>query len=390
MDSKKGLFVLHEGIGSTIFNSQVLEHIDGIQSKGINLDVLCFETIEKNWIISQRNLKLAFESHPRINIILCKGSNIYFPFSIFVNLFLLFKFFKKNRNNYSFIHSRADYSTFLCLLIKPYHKLSVFWDCRGDSISELKDNLSRKGFLIKNLGYLFLVPRERLIAKINSKYSDGNIFVSSELKKIFFKEECVSNSFVIPCLVSEKKFFFDKNLRSQMRVKYSIEHDHKVYLYSGSMEAYQSVEQQLILYRKILIDRNNFLFILTPDPSKALHYFRTLPQDRLKIFTSSFNEINLYYNLADFAILIRDRKRLNWVASPTKFGEYCLAGLPVLMNDNVEQAFFNGSLIGNYISYLNYWNEPFSDIIRESISIKARKFYSRDFFINNYLKLYGN
>ena len=39
---------------------------------------------------------------------------------------------------------------------------------------------------------------------------------------------------------------------------------------------------------------------------------------------SDFYEINKYYNVADFAILIRSDRSLNHVASPTKFGEYCL------------------------------------------------------------------
>ncbi len=387
---KKGLFVLHEGIGSTIFNSQVLEHVKGMQEKNISLDILCYDTLDKTWDASKKNQHVINTTYPTIRVILKKGINIYYPFALLYNAYLLINFLSKNLNNYSFIHARADYSTFLCILTKPFHKLPVYWDCRGDSVGELEDSLARKGFWIKLLGRIWLTPRECLIVNFNAKNAFGAIFVSSELKKLYELKLRTKRISVIPCLVSEEKFFFDKDLRLTMRTKLGVSDLQKVYLYSGSMIAYQSIAEQKAMYDRILKDEHNIVFILTSEPDIAKEYFKDLPQHNLKISSASFSEVNLYYNIADFAFLLRDNKRLNWVASPTKFGEYCLTGLPVIMNDTVAQAVDVSKEIENYISYQNPGSAKFDDLQRETIAQRSKQFYSRNILIERYVQLYNS
>ena len=94
--AKRCLFVLHEGISSTIFNSQVLEHSKGLIKNGIECDILAFDTLNKTWKVSIDNLGKAKFSNPDINIILKKGVNIYYPFSVCFNFILLFILNKNN------------------------------------------------------------------------------------------------------------------------------------------------------------------------------------------------------------------------------------------------------------------------------------------------------
>jgi hypothetical protein len=46
-------------------------------------------------------------------------------------------------------------------------------------------------------------------------------------------------------------------------------------------------------------------------------------------------EIFNLLQMGDFGFLLRDRSVVNQVASPTKFGEYCLCGLPVITTSSV-------------------------------------------------------
>jgi hypothetical protein len=388
MQKKKGLFVLHEGIADTIFNSQVLEHVISMKSLGIDFDILSFNTFNKSWNQSNYNFESIKKKYPNLNIFLNKALNIYYPFSFLVNSIFLLRFLKNKK--YDFIHARADYTAFLCILTKPIHKINVLWDCRGASVDELKDSLSRKNSLIKIFGRFFLVTFNTLASYVNSKSCDSAIFVSESLYKIFQKNIRHENYKIIPCPVSEKFFYFNSNLRSITRKEYNIKDNNKVYLYSGSMVAYQSLNEQYDFYKKLLINPQNIIFIITSEPDKAKLTFKDLKSKRLFILNATFENINSFYNLADFAILLRENKLLNKVASPTKFGEYCLSGLPVIMNDTVDQAKFVAKKIGNYISILDISSEKYDDENRVQISNKALNYYSRSILNDQYLELYKN
>lgn len=386
--NKKALFILHEGIGSTIFNSQVIEHARGMKKFGLDFDILAYDTFAKTWDLSNKNLLKFKTTDPDIKIMLKKAMNIYYPFSSFYNLLLLVAFFIKNKAHYSFIQGRADYTTFLCLLAKPFHGLPVYWDCRGDAVSELEDSLSRKNSVIRFIGNIYLVGFNRIVAYFNCKMSNGAIFVSRALSAIFLKKLKTKRYEIIPCPVSEEKFFFDTELRRTMREKLNIAAHKSVYLYSGSMVAYQSLQQQYEQYEAILKNPDNMVIIATSQPDVAHEFFKSLKSDQLMITSVSFSEMNAYYNLSDFAFLMRDKKQLNYVASPTKFGEYCLTGLPVIMNETVDQAFTVSKELNNYVSHLNLTSEKFNDQKRAAISVKARDFYSRKVLNLSYVRLY--
>ncbi len=387
--TQKALFILHEGISSTIFNSQVLEHYNAMKDFGIEFDILAYNTLKKTWKLSNNNLEKLQNSNSEVNVFLKKALNIYYPFSLVYNLILLISFILNHKKKYSFIHARADYTAFLCIVTKPLHKLPVYWDCRGDAVSELKDSLSRKNRFINFIGNIYLVKFERLIAFVNCKKSDGVIFVSEALSNLFKSKLITKNYQIIPCPVSERIFFFDPELRLKKREYLGISNDKIVYLYSGSMVAYQSLEDQYKQYELLLDQQNNIILIATSEPEIAKHFFKKLISDRFLITSVGFEEMNAYYNLADFAFLIREKKQLNYVASPTKFGEYCLTGLPVIMNNTVEQAFSISILLGNYVSHLDFSAKPYSVNTRMKIAEDSKLIYSRRTLSLKYLKIYN-
>ena len=385
----RALFVLHEGVGSTIFNSQVLEHIKDMKRLGLDIDILCFNTLSKTWETSVRNRDTIYNTEKDINIILKKGINPYMPFSFIINYVLLAWFLLKHKAKYKFIHARADYSAFLSILTKMFHGLPVVWDCRGANVAELEDSLSRQNSLIRFIGRIYLVSFDRFMANINCRYADGAIFVSQALYAMFKEKLKTENFSIIPCPVAETKFYFDENLRTEQRAGFHIDDRQSVFLYSGSMIAYQALGDQYALYEQILKDEKHIVAIITSDVDVAKDYFKALAQERLIITSGRFNEMNGFYNMADFAFLIREPKVLNYVASPTKFGEYCLTGLPVIMNDNVEQAFSNAKEIGNYVFVNDLPAGKVENRARVDIAGKAKLYYSRNSLNKLYTTLYA-
>lgn len=387
--TKKGLFILHEGVGSTIFTSQVMEHSLSMRRNGICFGILTFETFKKERAASERNLDNNRKKYPNVGIELQSGANIYLPFSTLLNAFLLVKYLLANRGEFSFIHARADYTAFLCLLTKPLHGLPVVWDCRGDAVGELKDSLSRKSTLLRATLGTVLVQRQRLMAAVCRRFADGAIFVSDALRKQQ-APLATPNYAVVPCPVPETKFFYHEAVRRESRAKHQIDAAEQVFVYSGSVVAYQGLAGQLALYQNLLAIPGNVIFFATSGPEEARAYFHALPTQRFRVINVSYDQMNEIYNLADFAFMMREPKNLNWVASPTKFGEYCLAGLPVILNDTVQQASDNATQLGNYVHIDQVLQaEPFSDEQRTAVAAAAKSIYARSASAYKYVDLYA-
>ena len=77
------LFITHEGIDSSIFNSQVLTHALSMKKMSVNIDILSFNTNKKTRSLSSENYHKLLKSNLNINIFLKFGFNIYMPFSFF-------------------------------------------------------------------------------------------------------------------------------------------------------------------------------------------------------------------------------------------------------------------------------------------------------------------
>ena len=387
MLKRKGLFILHEGINTTIFNSQVLEHVSKMSQHNFDFEILSFNTEPELWITSLENKEKLLNTNPRINIHLIKSINIFYPFAFIFHMFQLIIFFKKSKSNYSFIHSRSDYTQFIVLITKYFHKLNSIWDCRGDTISEIKYALSKKNIVYKLYGFIYIIPFFRYILFKNKRKSNHIIFVSDLLKSTILRNK---KSFdIIPCLVNDKLFYFNNNLREEMRKKFKIKSNQKVFIYSGSMVGYQSFDLHTEFYKDILSDNNNILFILTNHIQIAKFYFNNFDNDRIIIRSVDFLKVNDYYNLADFGILIRNNNLLNRVASPTKFGEYCLTGLKVIMNKNVKQCYNNALNFKNFIDLNSNTFTNFNLDHRTSIVKESKLIYCRENYIDNYISMYN-
>lgn len=382
------LFLTFEGIDSTIFNSQVLMHANTMDTFGVSIDILTFNTNSKTRKLSNSNLKILNNRFPKIKIIMKYGVNIYYPFATCFNLISFFFFINKHGKEYDIIHARADYSAYISCLIKVLHKKKVIWDCRGDSLGELKDTLETKNYFFKILGAVYFLPINMFQIFVATKYSDAAIFVSKALYRNFqFKIRDLRFQ-VIPCPVNEQLFFFDEGLRKKKRAELKIKDETKVFLYSGSMAVYQSVDLQVSFYNNVLKDPNSLILFATSDVEQAEKLFNHFASDRIIIINIPYFEMNAYLNVSDFAILLRSNKVLNNVASPTKFGEYCLLGLPVIMNDTVDQAVEVSKEIGNYFNWKDNQYSIFDSSKRLDISIRAQEFYSRKKLNENYFQFY--
>jgi glycosyltransferase involved in cell wall biosynthesis len=83
-------------------------------------------------------------------------------------------------------------------------------------------------------------------------------------------------------------------------------------------------------------DPDVFFLVLTPDVEEAQAMARdALPAGRYEIRSAAHGEVSRYLRAADAGILLRAPDPLNEVACPTKFAEYVMSGLPVLISAGI-------------------------------------------------------
>jgi glycosyltransferase involved in cell wall biosynthesis len=141
---------------------------------------------------------------------------------------------------------------------------------------------------------------------------------------------------VIPTLASPRKFYWDPELRLIVRKELGIE-DKLTFIYAGSIRAYQSLEVLLDFFCKLQEKRPQLhLLLITPQSAEAEYFLhKLLSPDSYTIRKSGHNEMVRWLNAADAGLLLRESNAVNQVAAPTKFAEYLLCGLPVVMTDGI-------------------------------------------------------
>lgn len=144
---------------------------------------------------------------------------------------------------------------------------------------------------------------------------------------------------VIPGAGDHRLFYYSEDERKQLRQKFQVAEKH-VLIYSGKLAMKWEIPDDIFLFYKKLLQYNPdmVLFLLTPDMKIAeelslKHGFR---KDQIIIKSAKYTEVRPYLNMADAALLLREDIPMNHVASPTKFAEYLLCGLPVIMSDAIK------------------------------------------------------
>jgi hypothetical protein len=389
----KGLFVSFEGLPKTIFDSQVITHISEMRNEGVEMILWTFSINSTDYLESMIKLK---DLSKRINyeIKLFRAFPPKLPFSSFFNSLILLWLLKKYKLNVDFVHARTDYTATVCGLMKWAIRSTIIWDCRGDSVAEFLDSYQCDS-LIRRILCLSKVQVLKLRVILARTFCDKAIFVSNQLKIKLTKADFCKPYEIIPCVASSKIFFFSESLRENIRNTYSFPDNVTVIVYSGSLKgSYHVFDKCVSLISRILARDSSVIFLVaTPHIDLAKAFLKKIPSEKYRLMSVAFDKVNDLLNAADFGLFLRENNAVNEVASPVKFAEYSLSGLPIIMTDAVDQCMKNASLIGNRI--VTNLNDDLSDLQRISteerkvIAIKAKHILSREATISSYLRIYG-
>lgn len=384
-----GVFVLFEGVGSTIFASQVSRHVHDMRRAGINMRVLALEPNRKNMEQSRKNIATLKETDPELDVVLYRCISLFLPFSMIINTCILWLNLRhmNARTPVDFIHARADYCTCLCLLQNLFRRCPIIWDCRGDSYAELENLLDRRMPKLLWAARWYFLWRQSLILAICCRLSTRALFVSTSLRDIFTLKN-TQQAVVVPCTVASELFFYSKDIRKAVRAEWGVPDAKIILLYAGGLAAYQGLQRLQACFELHSKNTNVQLVMVTPNIQAAKAIFPQHLQEKVLFKSAQYKEMNGVYNAADVGILLRDTSPINNVASPTKFGEYSMTGLPVLSNDTVEQVKTQSRNFGNLVHANAESLERRTDEDRHLISQKATLFYGRKSGNSIYHELY--
>ena len=157
------------------------------------------------------------------------------------------------------------------------------------------------------------------------------------------------------------------------------------------MAAYQCFPETVRLFKSILrTDPHAKFFALTPQIEEAKAIAACLPPTATMFLCAAFCKVNAYLNAADFAFMLRERSPINTAASPTKFAEYGLTGLPVIMKDAVPDSYALAKTIGNLRAYEDGRPAPALEIDRSAVMQRYRAHLSRSAFLDGFQRLYSS
>ena len=383
---RRGLYVLFEGLADTVIDSQVLAHVRDMRTSGI----IDFEIWSFAWgNLYDRSVARLPQAETiaagTVRVLPCVRPVV--PFSALLNALRLRRELTARDGTFELIHARTDYAAAVCSRLGRTSGAEIVWDCRGDTAAEIEARRADSPTAARIGG---MVARRR-VARAAAACRRA-IFVSDELRETLgFHDKPFE---IIPCAASEATFFFDTNLRREARRTLGYSEAHRVVVYSGSLEFYQCFPESVALFRR-LSDRDGSLrlLVLTPKVAAAETLLQSLPRNYVRVLHVPLERVNDYLNAADFALMLRRRSPVNRVASPTKFAEYCLAGLPVIMTDAVAQSHELASRFGNLIlerdGELRQPLEPRDAGERLRIATVARRELSRAACRERYGRLYG-
>lgn len=326
----------------TVFVTQIADWLRLYRTKGIEFQYYhqFYGSEMLRWKWCKSHLKKIRTVIPYIaNVSYSFPEKWFFPqFNAFMLNWVLNK--KLKESDRVVIFSRMLYGKEISLLKKISKKEIIYiYDARGASMEEHKYQLMKKGLTFSKIEGLLkhisevegsAVKNADLVFTVSEHLRDYLCEMYSTPKRKFF---------VYPCLSDSTKFFYDEKIREETRSKLGYNKDNHVYIYSGGLENnYHLLDQTLSFLNNVASwdDNARFLFLSKDrlDDNKVKKLYVNL-YGKVQVRSVSNEDVYKYLNASDFGILFRDDVIMNNVASPSKFAEYVLCGLPTIISKGV-------------------------------------------------------
>lgn len=409
--NKRKYYYITDPFYSTVKDSQVTNWLEVLKTKGYNFDLIIITPIlyvlKKNKFRKQKINQIKKILNCRIYQIPILKSKDITGFSDFIKTLILILIFVKSLlfRKKIIIQTRSLQNVYTLGFLKKTFKIKLIFDYRGAASEEFINSNGYKNiqdvddYHIKKEYYKSLKKQ-----KLFWKNADAICAVSDKLANYINNKSnrnYTGKISVIPGAADKEHFFFDLKLRNKIRKELHISEDTDCYVYTGKLGFQWHMKDFIFETMSEITNRNetSLFLCITPEVEIAENLTKkyNFNLNRILIKPAQYSEINEYLNAADFGILFRADITTNNVASPTKFPEYILAGLPVIISEG----------IGDYSDYVTKKNfgltihnkdtELYTKILelkrvnynlRKEISVAAQMNYSKQANIEKLITIY--
>jgi len=229
------------------------------------------------------------------------------------------------------IHARGSAMHLGAHLRAEFENTRLVADVRGDGAAEARFN--HPGAAGEHRAAIV----DRMDAAVFAR-ADHVIAVSAALLgKIRERFVLRCGATVVPCLADERVFFHDAHRRAEARKALGVTSSPLI-AYAGSIGQWHQFDATLDAFEAIARGHDDARFLIaTPDSEKAAAAVAARPDlpGRTLVRRGEAAEVSGWLNAADIGLLLREAHPLNQVACPTKFAEYVLSGLQVVVSEGI-------------------------------------------------------
>lgn len=338
MTDARFLFVVAEAPGETVIDSQVIDPIVAVGREGVRMDLLFLADprpyYEKRAYYQQRGRDIALRTGGAVRIVPIprKHTRVGAAIAPWVLASELLR-----APGPLVVHGRSDFSAFIASQVaRVSPRVRFLYDARGDVEGEFRQSAARLG----EVGERSERTLRRLLAIRHAAVTKAAhvLAVSTVLRDKLVARHGLdpAKASVIPCVADADKFGPSEAERAAVRRELGVE-DRFVVVYPGRFGAWHYTEETFAVVRGLMdADPSVFFLVLTPELEAARELARkTLPEGRYEIRSAAHAEVPRYLRAADLGVLLRAPDPLNEVACPTKFAEYVMTGLPVLISAGI-------------------------------------------------------
>jgi len=387
------LYITYDGLSDSLGQSQVLAYLKRLSGKGNKIIIISFE-----------KKHVDFKIKKEIQEIVSQSGLIWYPLdytktppvlSTIYDIIRGYKLSKKLNRIYNFniVHCRGYISAIIGRKLQRRFGTKFIFDMRGWWVDEKIES----GFWNNpayRIVYNYFKRKERDFF-INSDYIVSLTYRGKDeiIKSGFSKEEKIG---VIPTCVDFDIFrVCNPGIKSDMREKYAIEPNEKVFIYSGSVGGNYDHKKIIKVFKAFrAVFPNSFLLILSKDKVSDELEKQIIDEgiNRLLIINAAFTEVSSFLCMGDAGFIFYKMNFSVIGRSPTKLGEYWASGLPVIAFKGIGDIdqIFNNYPHGGVLLSENEVEWPLEIKALESERGYSLRNYAKEYFsIENGVSFYN-
>jgi len=332
------VFLVGEGPDATVIDSQVVDTIVAVRREGVAFELFFLPNPKPMWeqraFYARRRREIAARIGAPVRIV--PVPRRFSPLGGRIGTAIVASELLRTRGRV-IAHARADGSAYFASRVAArFARFRYVYDVRGDVEGEYRAQARALGTPEAAIEAELAVRLARRQAMIDR--ASHVLCVSTVLRDRLVARHGLdpARTTVVPCVADAEKFGPDPAARARVRAELGVE-DRFVVVYPGRFGAWHYNEETFAVVRGLMdADPSVYFLILTPDAEQAASLAaRTLPAGRFAIRSARHDEVPRYLCAADLGVLLRAPDPLNEVACPTKFAEYVMTGLPVLISAGI-------------------------------------------------------